>query len=95
MEVAGYIIQDKQGTAIFGFGATVDEAWEMVKDGVGTFFDAYGNEKAEDAAYTEDFTTLGATADLLAQVAADGGDIRWGRVRGIACTVEEEELAMI
>ena len=87
----GYIIQDKQGNAIFGYGATVDDAWEMVKDGAAPFFDAYGNEKADEDAYTQDFKTYGATAALLAQLAASGGAIAWDVVDGVACTIEEVE----
>ena len=42
IEAAGYIIQDIQGNAIHGFGDTVDEAWQMVVDSVGSFSNAYG-----------------------------------------------------
>jgi hypothetical protein len=90
IEAAGYIIQDKQGNAIFGFGDTVVEAWAMAVDGAGPFFDAYGNEKSDEAAFTEDFKTYGATAALIDQVRSEGGAIAWGLVNGVACTVAEE-----
>ena len=93
IEAAGYMIQDIQGNAIFGIGLTVDEAWAMVVDGVGAFFDAYGNDIPADQAYETQFKAYGVSAALMAQVNAEGGAIAWGRVRGIGCTVAEEELA--
>ncbi len=87
----GYIIQDKQGTAIFGTGATVDEAWAQVVTEAGPFFDAYGNAKADEAAFTEDFKTFPATAALIAKVEAEGGAIAWALVDGICCTCDEAE----
>lgn len=91
IQSVGYIIQDKQGNAIFGAGATVDAAWAQVVDGVGTFFNAYGDEKSADDAYTEDFKTYGATAALLSKVEADGGAIEWDVVDGVACLPSEVE----
>lgn len=88
---AGYIIQDKQGNAIFGIGETVDEAWAQVVSGAGPFFDAYGNEKDDEAAFVEDFEAHGATAALMQQVREEGGAIAWGMVRGVACTDDEEK----
>jgi hypothetical protein len=93
IQSAGYIIQDKQGNAIYGYGDTVAEAWAMTVDGAGPFFDAYGNEKADEAAFIEDFTTYGATAALIDQVRSEGGAIAWGVVKGVACTVAEEAEA--
>ena len=87
----GYMIQDNQGNAIFGIGETVDEAWAMVVDGVGHFFDAYGNDIPEDKAFETQFRVYGATAALMAKVAAEGGAIAWGEIGGVACTREEEE----
>ena len=93
IEAAGYMIQDKQGNAIFGIGATVDEAWAMVVDGVGTFSDAYGNDVPADEACEAQFKVYGASAALMAKVQADGGAIAWDIVRGVACTIEESEMA--
>ena len=87
----GYIIQDNMGNAIFGFGATVDDAWAMVVDGAGPFFDADGDEKSEETAFDEDFQAYGATADLMAKVQADGGAIKWDVIGGVACTLAESE----
>ena len=91
MIATGYIIQDKDGYAIFGVGATVDEAWEQVVADAGQFFDADCNEKDAEQAFKEDFKAYGATAALIAKVEADGGAIAWDVVDGIACTIEEAE----
>lgn len=86
----GYIIQDKQGNAIFGYGATVDEAWQMARE-AGPFFDAYGEEKDDETAFTEDFKTYGASAALIQKVSEEGGAIAWAIEGGVACTIEESE----
>lgn len=86
----GYIIQDKQGTAIYGFADTVSDAWKMVCE-IGPFFDAYGNEVDESVVYETQFKTYGATAALINQVKEEGGAISWRIVRGVACTKEEAE----
>ena len=90
IESVGYIIQDKQGTAIYGFGDTVSDSWEMVCE-IGPFFDAYGNEIDESIAYETEFKTYGATANLIAQVKNEGGQISWHIINGIACTIAEFE----
>lgn len=87
----GYMIQDIQGNAIYGIGSTVEEAWVMVKDGIDSFFDRYGNDISEDEAYLTQFKVFGASDALMAQVSAEGGYITWGEVRGVACTIAEEE----
>lgn len=91
LTATGYIIQDKQGTAIFGYGETVGEAWAMVRDGAGPFTNAYGEPKDDERAFAEDFRTFGATAALIAKVQDDGGAIDWEVIGGIACTREEAE----
>lgn len=88
---AGYIIQDKQGNAIFGIGETVDEAWAQVVREAGPFFDAYGNEKDDERAFTEDFKAYGATAALIEKVKDWGGAITWDVVDGVACLPEESD----
>ena len=94
IKAVGYIIQDRQGNSIFGVGETVDEAWAQVIKAVGSFFDAGGNDIDPDIAYEAQFKTYGATASLLAEVEAKGGDIAWGMVKGVACTVAEYETAL-
>ncbi len=82
---AGFIIQDKQGNAIYGVGDTVDEAWAQVRAEAGPFFDAHGNEKDDETAFAEDFKAYGATADLIERVNQVGGAIAWEIVDGVAC----------
>jgi hypothetical protein len=89
----GYMIQDKQGNAIFGIGETVDEAWAHVVDEAGPFFDINGDEKLADVAFAEDFRVYGATVALMQKVRDHGGAITWDVVGGVACTVEENEEA--
>jgi len=91
ISAAGYIIQDKQGAAIYGAGKTVDEAWAEVVEGCAPFHDAFGNEIDADTAYEQNFKTYGATADLLAQIEKRGGAIAWGIIGAVACTTEEED----
>lgn len=90
VESVGYIIQDKQGNAIHGYGETVCDAWKMVC-AIGPFFDAYGNEIDESVSYETQFKTYGATADLINQVKEAGGAISWRIVQGVACTKDEAE----
>lgn len=87
----GYIIQDKQGYAIYGYGDTVDEAWQMVKADADPFIDAYGNEMDDETAYTTGYKTYGATAALIEKIKTEGGAIAWDVVEGVACTIEEGE----
>ena len=91
---AGYIIQDLQGMAIYGAGKTVDEAWAQVVDGVRHFNNSYGDTITADEAYETQFKTYGASQALLDRVDDCGGAISWGRVGGVACTIEEEEAAL-
>ena len=87
---AGYMIQDKQGYAIHGIGATVDEAWAEVVANAGPFTNSVGDEITPDEAF-EDFKVYGATAALIDKVKAEGGDIAWSVVGGVACTRQEAE----
>lgn len=93
IEASGYIIQDKQGNAIYGTGSTVVEAWAQVVAEAGPFMDAYGNEKDDERAFVEDFKAYGATAALIAKVKTEGGAIAWDVVRGIACVPGEADDA--
>ena len=88
---AGYIVQDKDGYAIAGFGATADAAWAMTCDGIGTFHDAQGDDVAHEVARETQFLTIPATAALIAEVELRGGAISWTVVNGIACTDAEAE----
>jgi len=87
-----YVIYDKQQNAIFGTGATVDEAWQQVTSETDRPTNAY-DEPVSDDEWFAAYTVSGATQALVDLVNERGGDIAWGRVRGVACTVEEEEAA--
>jgi hypothetical protein len=91
IRAAGYMIQDRQGNAIYGVGKTVDEAWEMAVDGAGPFFGPDGETVDNDWAYSNEFKTYGATAALIEQVMQSGGDCSWHIVSGVACTDAEGE----
>ncbi|WP_304615821.1 hypothetical protein [Paracoccus sp. (in: a-proteobacteria)] len=88
---AGYMIQDIQGTAIYGVGATVDEAWQQVAALAGPFFDAYGELISDDQAYDTQFRAYGATADLIKEVQSCGGAIKWDVTQGIAHLPENDD----
>lgn len=90
---AGYIVQDKQGYAIHGVGATVDEAWAEVVANAGPFTNSVGDEITPDEAFERDFKVYGATAALMQMVREEGGAISWDIVRGVACTRGEAEEA--
>jgi hypothetical protein len=93
METVGYIIQDNNGYAIFGIGATADAAWSMVVDCVGYFHDGRDNTISPQEARETQFRTYPATAALLNAVDEMGGAIAWDIVDGVACTREEGEIA--
>jgi hypothetical protein len=80
----GYIVQDKQGTAIYGYGLTVDTAWAMAAESAGPFIDAYGNNMPIDEAFEVYFRVYGATRELLDKVNQHGGNIAWTVERGVA-----------
>lgn len=83
-----FIIQDKDGHAIFGIGATADAAWREVVDAVRYFHDRFGNTISPQEARETQFRTYPATADLIAEVDAKGGAIAWQIVDGVACTID-------
>ena len=93
VKASGFVIQDAQGNAIYGAGDTVQEAWAMVADGVGSFFDAFGNEISEEQAFLTQYKAFGATQKLLAHIKADGGAIAWAVRKGVACTLAEAQAA--
>ena len=87
---AGYIVEDRQSTAIYGTGITVEAAWAMAADGAGPFSDRYGNAISDDEAFERYFRAYGATQALLDLVARVGGAfLSWHVVDGIACTEAE------
>ena len=86
-----YVIYDLDKTAIFGVGASVDEAWHQVMDECERPIDIEGNPVNDDEWFAR-FQVRGATAALVAQVKREGGNIAWGYTSA-ACTVEEEMIA--
>jgi hypothetical protein len=93
IESVGYMIQDIQGNAIFGVGATVDEAWADVMSGIHEFHNNFGETIDADEAFETQFKVFGATQALIDEVNANGGDISWAVVGGVGCTRGEEEDA--
>ena len=94
---SGFIVSDD--TCIWGRGATADAAWadmlremamariEVLSDAEA---DAHENENDGNWTRASSFTTQPASAALLAEVEARGGNIAWGDVGGVACTRDEE-----
>ena len=87
-----YVIYDLDKTAIYGVGASVDEAWQQVMDLCERPRNFFTGEPVSDDEWFEDFQVRGATAALVAQVESEGGNIAWGYTSA-ACTVEEEMIA--
>jgi hypothetical protein len=85
----GYVIYDSEETAIYGAGATVDDAWRQVMDLCDRPVNAYTGEPISEDEWFAQFRVKGASAALLEQVASTGGDIAWGYLAGVACTVGE------
>jgi hypothetical protein len=86
---AGYVIYDLNQTAIYGTGATVDEAWQQVMSSCDRPVNAFTGEPVSDDEWFAGFKVRGASVGLLAQVERKGGDISWGYLGGVACTVDE------
>ena len=86
---AGYVIYDSEETAIFGAGASVDDAWQQVMELCDRPRNFFTGEPVSDDEWFEDFRVRGATAALIAQVESEGGNIAWGYLAGVACTVGE------
>lgn len=92
MITAGFIIEDKDGLAIYGAARTEDEAWAQTVDGVGVFHDAQGEDISPEEARGQ-FVTHPATQALIDQVDEEGGAIYWVIMDGIACTEDEADAA--
>lgn len=90
---AGYVMFDTQKTAIYGVGASVDEAWQDVMSNCDRPTNAFTGEPISDDAWFEQFKVSGASKALLDMVNDKGGDIAWHSVGGVACTEAEFEAA--
>jgi hypothetical protein len=86
---AGYVIYDLDQIAIYGTGATVDEAWQQVMSSCDRPVNAFTGEPVSDDEWFAQFKVRGASAALLEQAASTGGDIAWGYLGGVACAVDE------
>jgi phage terminase large subunit-like protein len=86
---AGYVIYDKQQNAIYGTGATADQAWSDAKSNLDRPLNAFDGEPVSDDEWFAGFTVRSASVGLLALVESKGGDISWGYLGGVACTVDE------
>ena len=91
---AGYVVYNAE--AIWGTGATADEAWEdfrseMGRAGISVLTaDQDGGEQLGSWTREKDYTIRPATDGLLAEVEArGGGDVAWDVVSGVACTIQE------
>lgn len=88
----GYIIIDQSEYAIYGYGPTVEEAWQMVvtecRGDFGTT--PYDEPLTADEAFAT-YHVLPASEALINQVKAVGGAIAWGKVGGVACAEAETD----
>ena len=95
IQTAGYVVTNNE--AIWGVGATADAAWsdfenQMEMANVSIVGDAVDDM---DGSWTResDYTIRPATAALLAEVDAKGGNIGWSTRGGVACTRDEADAA--
>ncbi len=94
-KTAGYVITDRNNEIIYGVGDTVDAAWNMiVQDGLADRLNADGEPMDRDEVYEKHFRSHPATAALIAEVYERGGNISWGRVGRVLCTIAEEEATL-
>lgn len=90
---AGFIVQDRDGYAINGIGATEEAARADALHNLGPWEDRDGNTVGPDHpefGFDAKNVVLPATKALLDTVKDYGGAIAWGVVDGIACTPDEE-----
>lgn len=91
-EIAGFVIQDKEGYAIYGTGATEDAAWADVVADTRVFFDKNGDHISADEARVSRYVSYPATAALIDCVRENGGAIAWAVVDGVAHAINEDNL---
>jgi hypothetical protein len=94
---AGYIVTTNE--TIFGTGATEDAAWANFLDGMKQAglrvvdeltINSHG-DVGEDETLSSLYSIRSATAALIADVEARGGDIGWHSANGVCCTRTEYE----
>lgn len=90
---AGFIVANNE--AIWGAGATADQAWSdfrRVMDSASTVILSDADDIGDQlGSWTRqsDYRICSASAALLADVEARGGNISWERVGGVCCTPDE------
>lgn len=92
MKPAGYVIVDRDHSAIWALGETEDAAWanliaEMALAGV-TVVD--GASEAPHETSISNYSVFPATTALIERVRDCGGNIAWDGINGVLCTREEE-----
>lgn len=96
IRAAGFVVVDD--AAIWGAGLTEEKAWAEVREGMRLARIPHESEVDTEDTYcprywSEDrFEVHEATAALLKLVDECGGDIAWGQVGDVCCTVQEEEV---
>lgn len=93
MKSAGYVIVDRDHSAIWATGESEGAAWanlmsEMALAGV-TVVD--GAAEAPHETSISSYSIFPATTALVERVENWGGNIAWGEIDGALCTREEEE----
>ena len=97
LQAAAYIVEN--GDAIWGKGATSDEAWQdflarMKIADVEVVMELQtdaGGFPEPGQTLASDYRVIAATKALLDKVERDGGAISWGTRNGVACTEREAE----
>lgn len=89
-----YITVDSDCTAIYGTGDTAESSWQDTMRQLG-YTEADLIPEGDEAPFgavdlrRSHFHTMPATAGLVERVEAEGGNIVWDVVDGVACVAEE------
>ena len=92
MKTAGYVVIDRDHSAIWATGETEAAAWtnlraEMALADV-TVVDGASETPHETS--ISNYSVFPATTALIERVRDCGGNIAWGGINGVLCTREEE-----
>ena len=92
METAGYVIVDRDHSAIWAAENTEAAAWAALRFEMGMAGVAVvdGASDAPHETSISNFLIFPATAALIERVENMGGNIAWGAVNGVLCTREGE-----
>lgn len=88
----GYIVTDNE--AIWGTGATADDAWgNMVSEMVAAWIEVvdHASDDMDGKTLASNFRIKPATAALIEDVQDNGGDILWQEIGGVCCTLVEHD----